>query len=178
MKILNWLVIVVFSLSLSFLGGCANKGRMKTGGKGGVAGGYDETQTAGLSEEEGFSEYGASQANRMKASYNQTYYFDYDCFRVKEDDIESIKVQADYLASHAKAKVRLEGHTDLRGSREYNVALGWKRAKAVANILRRYGIADDQLALVSYGKEKPVAFGHNESCHSLNRRVNLVYESQ
>jgi len=175
MKALNWLVVIVFSLSLSALSGCSH---FKSGKKGAAMGAEEDTQTSGFSDEEGFEEYGASSANRLKAPYNQTYRFAYDCFQVKEGDIQSINVQADYLAAHRGAKVRLEGHTDERGSREYNVALGWKRAKAVAVVLKQYGVASSQIAIVGYGKERPVAFGHDENSYSLNRRVNLVYESK
>ncbi|HBC71235.1 MAG TPA: peptidoglycan-associated lipoprotein, partial [Coxiellaceae bacterium] len=72
----------------------------------------------------------------------------------------------------------LEGHADERGSREYNIALGWKRAKAVAAALKQQGAGNAQIVMMSYGKEKPVALGHDESAYSQNRRVNLIYEAK
>lgn len=172
MKILHWLVI--FSFSLTFLSGCS----YLEPGKKSERVDSEDTKTSGLSDEEGFGEYGSSFANRLKAPYNQTYRFDFDSFEVKKNDVRSIDVQANYLMSHPQAKVRLEGNTDARGSREYNVALGWKRAKAVAAILKRQGVSNSQIAIVSFGKEKPIAFGHDEYSYSQNRRVDLVYETK
>lgn len=132
-------------------------------------------QTSGMGGNAGF---GDENADKLKAPHNQTYHFDFDKYDVYQNDIASINAQANYLATHAQARVRLEGHADERGSREYNVALGWRRAKAVAAILEQQGISTDQIAMVSYGKEKPVAFGHDEESYSRNRRVELVYEKQ
>jgi len=172
MKILRLLIIAVFSLGLGFVGGCSYfKSDKKTAGE-------DGTQTSGLSDQDGFGEDGISAANRLKAACNQAYYFDFNKFEVREDDAESINVQANYLVDHPSAKVRLEGHADERGSREYNIALGWKRAKAVAAALKQQGAGNAQIVMMSYGKEKPVALGHDESAYSQNRRVNLIYEAK
>lgn len=121
---------------------------------------------------------GSAYANRLKAPYDQVYHFAFDSDAVSNNAAASIKVQAKYLINHPNARVRLDGNTDERGSREYNVALGWRRAKAVASILKQYGVAPRQLVLNSFGEEKPVAFCHNESCYKLNRRVNLTYEAK
>lgn len=117
-------------------------------------------------------------ANRLKAPYDQRYHFDFDKFEVKQEDIQSVNVQASYLAAHPSAKVRLEGNADDRGSREYNIALGWKRARAVADILKQEGVSSSQIVMMSYGKEKPIAFGHDEASYSQNRRVDLIYETK
>lgn len=172
MKMLRMLIIVVFSLGLVVVGGCSQS-------KHGKKGSLDEsTQTSGLSDEDGFGDNGYSAANRLKAPYNQSYHFDFNQYDVKPYDVESINVQANYLVAHAGAKVRLEGNADERGSREYNVALGWKRAKAVAEVLKQQGVKDCQIVMVSYGKEKPVALGHDESAFAKNRRVDLIYEAK
>lgn len=83
---------------------------------------------------------------------------------------------ANYLVSHPHAIVRLEGNTDERGSREYNIALGERRANSVADILEMDGALTKQVRVVSYGKEKPVALGHNENAYAQNRRVNITVE--
>ena len=75
--------------------------------------------------------------NKSCAPCNQTYHFDFDSDVVQQQDLASINTQADYLASHPHAKIRIEGNTDERGSREYNIALGWRRAQAVARILEQ-----------------------------------------
>ncbi len=74
--------------------------------------------------------------------------------------------------------MRIEGNTDERGSREYNITLGWRRAKTVAAIIEQQGVSPKQIVMLSYGKEKPVAFGHDEDSYRLNRRVNLIYEAK
>jgi len=170
MKKLNWLALVIFALSLSVLSGCSVF-KPKTSGQAG-------TQTSGLDDQGGFGDDYVSAANRLKAPYNQSYHFAFNKYDVQPEDIESINVQANYLVGHPQAKVRVEGNADERGSREYNIALGWKRARAVAEILKQQGACDSQIAMVSYGKEKPIAFGHDEDSHSKNRRSDLIYESK
>lgn len=167
-KISRCLALVVFSCAVAGLVGCSHF-KSSAG---------DASQTAGMSDPDGFGEYGFSMANRLKAPYNQSYYFDFDRYEAKNEDLESIQVQANYLVSHPQARIRLEGNADERGSREYNVALGWKRAKAVASVLKQHGATDAQIAVVSYGKEKPLALGHDEDSHSQNRRVDLIYEAK
>jgi peptidoglycan-associated lipoprotein len=80
-----------------------------------------------------------------------------------------------YLASDPNLRIRLEGHADERGSREYNIGLGENRAQAVRQILLLQGVSAAQLSTVSYGEERPAAFGSDEESYSLNRRVELVY---
>ncbi|MDR1057484.1 MAG: peptidoglycan-associated lipoprotein Pal [Coxiellaceae bacterium] len=170
MKKLNWLTIIVFGFMLGMLSGCSYfKSRAK-------APTQEGTQTAGLEDQGDFGDYNISAANRLKAPYNQSYHFEFNRYDVKLEDIESINVQANYLVGHPHAKVRIEGNADERGSREYNITLGWKRAKAVAEILKQQGANNAQVALVSYGKEKPIAFGHDEDSYSKNRRSDLIYE--
>lgn len=109
---------------------------------------------------------------------SQSYYFDFDSNAVHDSDMASIKVQGNYLATHPSAKVLLTGNTDERGSREYNIGLGQRRADAVAAALEADGASSSQITTVSYGSEKPVAFGHDEDSYSKNRRVDLAYQSQ
>ncbi|WP_304985901.1 OmpA family protein [Coxiella-like endosymbiont] len=115
--------------------------------------------------------------NSLVAPANQTYYFDFDSTAVRSVDLQAIHIQANYLATNPKAKVRLEGNTDNRGSREYNIGLGWHRDQAVARIFEQEGVEPSQLDMVSYGKEHPVVTSNNEYAWQLNRRVNLIYEA-
>ncbi|HEB57479.1 MAG TPA: peptidoglycan-associated lipoprotein Pal [Gammaproteobacteria bacterium] len=103
-------------------------------------------------------------------------YFDFDSNTVGDDYIELVKHHGKYLSFNPAAKVRLEGHADERGSREYNIALAERRAQAVKKIMEFEGAGGDQITVISYGEEKPVAFGHDEESMSLNRRVEIVYE--
>ncbi|MEJ2554427.1 MAG: peptidoglycan-associated lipoprotein Pal [Gammaproteobacteria bacterium] len=102
-------------------------------------------------------------------------YFDFDSSTVHDDDRAIIQAHADYLAKHPDVKVTLEGNTDERGSREYNIGLGERRAKAVAEMMKLMGVSADQISTVSYGEERPAALGHDEAAWSLNRRVEIVY---
>lgn len=138
------------------------------------------SQTEGVNIESGLND--ANSSYRLLAPYDQVYYFDFDQYNINPDDLASVNVQARYLSEHSAhphdAHVRLEGHADERGSREYNVALGWRRAQAVANAIKQQGVNTNQLSVVSYGKEKPTASGHDEASYRLNRRASLVYEKK
>lgn len=102
-------------------------------------------------------------------------YFDYDSSNIRNEDRELIRAHAAYMAANTGAVAVLEGHADERGSREYNIALGERRAKAVRQLLLFQGAADRQLETVSYGEERPAASGHDEGSWQQNRRVEIVY---
>lgn len=104
-----------------------------------------------------------------------TLYFDYDSSQVRDDAREIIVANAKHLAVLTNTKIILEGHGDERGTREYNIALGMRRAEAVRQLMMLYGVSPDQVRLTSYGEERPVAVEHDESAWSLNRRVELKY---
>ena len=102
-------------------------------------------------------------------------YFDFDSYVVKPEFQSMLEGHARYLKSNGTRKLMLEGHTDERGGREYNLALGQKRAEAVRRALGVLGVTDAQVEAVSFGKEKPAATGHNEDAHARNRRAELTY---
>ncbi len=103
-------------------------------------------------------------------------YFDYDSAKVSDESLGILEAHGNFIASNGNVSVRLEGHTDERGSREYNIALGDRRAQSVRRILLFQGASSDQLDTISYGEEQPAVLGHEESAWSRNRRVELVYE--
>ncbi len=103
-------------------------------------------------------------------------YFAFDSNTVGDDYIELVKHHGKYLSFNAAASLRLEGHADERGTREYNIALAERRAQAVKQLMLYEGAGNDQISIVSYGEEKPVALGHDDESMSLNRRVELVYQ--
>ncbi|MGE3920006.1 MAG: OmpA family protein [Gammaproteobacteria bacterium] len=115
---------------------------------------------------------------RMKAPYDQIYFFAYDSNVIDRDDYGSIDVQGHYLNSHPGARILVTGNADERGSREYNIALGERRARAVADRLYMAGASKNQVRIVSYGAEKPIAQGHDEESHMKNRNAQLVYEQK
>ena len=104
-----------------------------------------------------------------------TIYFEFDSSDVPESERATIEAHARYLSEHAGALLTLEGHADERGSREYNIALGERRADAVRQLMTLLGATDPQIRAISYGEERPVSDGHNESAWRLNRRVEIVY---
>ncbi|MDR3100829.1 MAG: peptidoglycan-associated lipoprotein Pal [Paraburkholderia sp.] len=103
-------------------------------------------------------------------------YFDFDSYSVKDDYQSLLQAHAQYLKTHPQRHVLIQGNTDERGSSEYNLALGQKRAEAVRRVLALDGVGDSQMEAVSLGKEKPVALGHDEASWSQNRRADLVYQ--
>ena len=105
-------------------------------------------------------------------------YFDFDKYNIKPEFKPLVEAHAKYLTTHAEASCKLEGNADERGSREYNLALGQKRAVSVKSALKVAGVADKQLDTISYGKEKPIADGHNEEAWSQNRRTDIKYQGE
>ena len=103
-------------------------------------------------------------------------YFDYDSYTVKPDYQSVVDQHARFLQSRPNARLVLEGNTDQRGSREYNLALGQKRAEAVRRALTLVGASDNQIEAVSFGKEKPAVEGTSEEAYAKNRRVEFRYQ--
>lgn len=118
----------------------------------------------------------AQQAAGGKMPAKRTVYFGFDSNAVDAANSAIVEENAGYLAANPQVKVTLEGHTDERGTREYNLALGERRAQAVERILRVLGIAGNRVSSVSYGEEKPVGMAHDEAAWRLNRRVEFVYK--
>lgn len=142
----------------------------------------------GLEDSDGLSAHGLGQSSHFagqepgesyttQAPHNQVYLFAYDDSTFAQKYEPSLSAQSDYLLSHPSARVLLAGHTDERGSREYNIALGERRANTVADIMRMAGVKKQQIRVVSYGKERPADFGHDDASHRQNRRVELIYEA-
>jgi peptidoglycan-associated lipoprotein len=102
-------------------------------------------------------------------------YFDFDSAVIQGQGIDVVAAHARYLAGHPEARVRLEGNTDERGSREYNIGLGDRRAQSVRRAMLLQGVADGQITTVSYGEERPADPGHDEAAWAKNRRVEIVY---
>jgi len=102
-------------------------------------------------------------------------YFDFDSAVIKGEGTDIVAAHAKYLSDHADARVRLEGNTDERGSPEYNIGLGMRRAQAVRQALLLQGASANQITVVSYGSEHPVDPAHNEAAWAKNRRVDIVY---
>ncbi|MEO8747907.1 MAG: peptidoglycan-associated lipoprotein Pal [Rhodanobacter sp.] len=105
-------------------------------------------------------------------------YFDFDKSEIKPEFQQIMACHAKYLQDRPMAHMRLEGNTDERGTREYNLGLGERRGNAVSSALQANGASSGQMEVISYGKERPVCREHNEDCWNKNRRVNIVYTAK
>ena len=108
--------------------------------------------------------------------FRKVVYFDFDSFEIREEFRGLIQAHASFLQANKQLKVALHGHTDERGTREYNLALGQKRAESVRKALVTLGVSDAQLEAVSFGEEKPMNQSNDEAAYAQNRRAELVYQ--
>lgn len=115
----------------------------------------------------------ATDDGAAKPIVGRTIYFDLDSYTVKSEFVPVLETQAKRLNADRRARVLIEGHTDERGGSEYNLALGQRRAEAVARALKIMGVQDAQVEAVSFGKERPAAEGHDEDSWAKNRRAEL-----
>ncbi len=162
MKIRKVLTVVLSAALCVSMVGCSNNAKKR--GKGGDA------NTYGAEGRDGYSDSERDLLAKRKI------YFDYDRAEIHNDDMNTLAAHAEFLKANPGRHVRIEGHTDEQGSREYNIALGERRAQAVAHVLHSQGVSRNQIATVSFGKEKPDSTGHSEEAHNLNRRAVIVYE--
>ena len=169
----QWKKALIVGLLASFGVACTTTSE-DTGSDTGATQQSDSTDTRGTVQDSG-----AIQSDPFNDPSNplskRVVYFDFDSSEIKSDDREVIMAHAQYLLSNPNEKIVLEGHADERGTREYNIALGERRAKAVSQLMVLQGVAQSQLDVVSFGEERPVALGHDESAWSVNRRVEILY---
>ena len=109
-----------------------------------------------------------------KAGALQNIYFDFDKYNLKPEAIQKLDQTADWLSKESGARIRIEGHCDERGTNEYNMALGERRALSAKKYLTNFGIQDDRMHTISYGEEKPLVHGHDEYSWAQNRRDDFV----
>ena len=106
--------------------------------------------------------------------YCVAFYFSFDSSAIEADTKEALKENADYLKANSNVDIQVEGHCDERGGRQYNLALGERRAKSVRDYLVALGVESKRITTISYGSERPKAEGHDEAAWSQNRRANFV----
>ena len=111
-------------------------------------------------------------------SRDRSVYFDFDQFTLKAEGTRTVELHGKYLATNPSLKIRIEGNTDDLGGKEYNLALGQKRAEAVAKSLKVFGVTDGQMEAVSLGEEKPQATGADEASRAQNRRADIAYPAK
>ena len=178
-KGLNSVLLLIFSVA--FLGACeGTTGTMKdestvtSSGSGSSSSGSATTAAAGSSS--GWAGHPLDNPDGLLAK--RTVYFDFDESVILDQDRPILDAHAQYLSQNPSAAVALEGHTDERGTREYNLALGDRRATNVRQYMSLLGASGQQLRTVSYGEERPAAMGHNEEAWALNRRVEIIYRNR
>jgi peptidoglycan-associated lipoprotein len=174
----NVLVLVALCGAV-LLAGCASKPRPHPTSTNASSDTTDQSQTSGANssnalgkQAEGAGEAAGPSAEQLK---NRTIYFDFDSSEIKSEYNDLITAHARYLAANNTKRVRIEGNTDERGSREYNIGLGERRAQAVRRALMLQGVNESQITTVSYGEERPAVTGHTEEAWARNRRANIVY---
>jgi peptidoglycan-associated lipoprotein len=170
-------ILVVVLVACLGLTACAHKKPIETPPPPAseVGAGSDATgagANAGAAGQNGDDETAGPQAGLLA---KRVVYFDFDSSEIKGDGTDIVGAHAKYLATNPTARVRLEGHTDDRGSREYNIGLGERRAQSVRRALLLQGATEAQLSTVSYGAERPAVAGHDETAWAKNRRVEIVY---
>lgn len=169
--------VAVLALIFAFaaLSGCAKK---KAGGEdvyeGGNAPGMGESDMAHGSLEQ----YRKGSLGRDEQGPLEDVHFSYDSIELTDSAREILRTNADWLREHPKAKVEIEGHCDSRGTIEYNLALGAKRANAVRDYLTSLGVAGDRITTISYGKELQLCQEETETCWAENRRAHFVVLNQ
>jgi len=136
------------------------------------------TNTSGLpaSSNQTGSDMAAEQAALQELQrLGMVIYFDYDKAEIKSEFVSVVAAHAKFLNSNSQRKVRLEGHTDERGSREYNIGLGERRAQKIRQALLLQGVSEAQITTISYGEERPAVSGSDEEAYAKNRRVEISY---
>jgi peptidoglycan-associated lipoprotein len=165
----NLISTVVLVATLALLAGCPSKPPEEPPPP------PPTTDTSGVADAGAVVDDTASQGPSGELLSKRIIYFDFDRADIRADSQSVVAAHAQYLSRNPSQKVRLEGHADERGSREYNIGLGERRGQAVRRALLLQGVAELQLATVSYGEERPAVAGSDEQAYALNRRVEIVY---
>ena len=173
MKINPLLKTLLIAIPMVTLAACSHKKGTNSSETDGMNGAGVET--AGLDSGLGANGGDGSAQGLESLKQDNTIYFGFNSDAIEGQYASLLQNHADFLRGHNSVKVLIEGHTDERGTPEYNIALGERRAKAVAKYMQNLGVDVSQLSIVSYGEEKPADAGHTEEAWSHNRRAVLVY---
>jgi peptidoglycan-associated lipoprotein len=178
MNITTSINVICVGLSLAVLTACSST---KSGPVAESVYGANESagvEVSGLGESSAFPGAEAGEVDAATGERKNTVYFGYDQYTVHPTYMPIVEANAHYLKAHPRARVRLDGHTDPRGSREYNIGLGQRRGNQVAQQLEMMGVSSYQVTVVSYGKEKLAVSGNTEADFRLDRRVEIMYEER
>jgi peptidoglycan-associated lipoprotein len=167
-------LLILLTVTAFGLTACMRESTLPADNGGGAAPGGATTAPLGGGGNTGAS-VTAAEAERIRLMSLLVVYFDYDQADIRPEFNAQLQAHGQFLAQNGNATLRLEGHADERGSREYNIGLGERRAQAVRRVLMLQGAQAGQLTTVSYGEERPAQTGSDEEAWRLNRRVELVY---
>ena len=168
---MNKISVLQISLLAAFVVGCASNSIPDPDPSAETA----DTNAASDTYDSGGFGRGESLADDASAQLGTVIYFDFDQAELKPEYVDLLARHADQMSDSTGIQVRLEGHADERGSREYNIGLGERRSQTVRSILLANGVSTDQLSTISFGEERPVATGGGEQSYALNRRVEVNY---
>ncbi len=164
--------LLVLGLLAGFLAGCSQptvpdpEAQSDASDRDGSIADLDPMDGGGMDDGEFFGE---------ESAMTMIIYFDFDQAELRPEYADVLARHASGLSNNSRTSLRLEGHADERGSREYNIGLGERRSQSVRRLLLIQGAASDQIATVSFGEERPAAFGSDEEAYQLNRRVEIKY---
>lgn len=178
MQVSTYAKALVAAFSIAALAGCSSNSSVPDNGAGANGANGSMTNTSGASANglngSGVSGQDMSNAGSQIPTTN-TIYFDFDRDTIRPEFESALNDHAAYLRAHSGTHVALQGHTDARGTREYNLGLGERRANAVRQYLAVQGVNAGQIEVVSYGQERPVCAERTEQCYGQNRRVEFAY---
>ncbi len=183
MRISPYFTIVVVSLALAACGGSRSVDDddvvvvESVGGRAGSELDTGDVSATGLDDDNALDASPLEDSTNIGSNFldQRVIYFDYDSSLLTPESEAIVQAHAQYLKTASEIKIVLEGHTDERGTREYNLALGENRAKAVSRVMQALGLDSNRIQTISYGEERPTSLGNTEHIWSLNRRVEILY---
>jgi len=168
-KVLKGLLLALPVIAVAACSSHKNNNNDQTNGMGMGDGSNSGMNSGNMSSDE------QARLQMQELQKNNIVYFGLDKYDIQSEFAQMLDAHANFLRSNPSYKVTVEGHADERGTPEYNIALGERRASAVKMYLQGKGVSADQISIVSYGKEKPAVLGHDEAAYAKNRRAVLVY---
>ena len=168
-KVLKGLLLALPVIAVAACSSHKNNNNDQTNGMGMGDGSNSGMNSGNMSSDE------QARLQMQELQKNNIVYFGLDKFDIQSEFAQMLDAHANFLRSNPSYKVTVEGHADERGTPEYNISLGERRANAVKMYLQGKGVSADQISIVSYGKEKPAVLGHDEAAYAKNRRAVLVY---
>lgn len=165
---------LVVAMSIAVMAGCSSTGGTQDGSTTSTPG---TTEAAGTTQSQGITSSQSSGTEMQQSAIpdERTIYFDFDRDTIRPDFEPVLQQHAEYLRANPSTNVVLQGHGDERGTREYNLGLGERRAQSVERYLSIQGVSSSQLEIISYGEERPAVDGHSEEAYAQNRRVVFDY---